>query len=417
MSLTAASSAPTERRRSPDRGTVAMLVGTVVNAVGAYLFTMVGGRILGPTDFAPLAVLWTVQFLLMTVLFLPTEQLVIRQLTLGGSVAALRRPLTVIVTTVTLGTGLFALATTGGLFAGQRLYAAAAAGLAAGYALYVIGRGRLAGGRRYGRYGVVTAGEAMLRLLVMGLVLAIGATQLGLATAMVAAPLVALPIALARSRGPADAGLHVAPRGFLSGYVTGNAAAQTLLAAGPLAVAAIGGDAAAVSIITVTMTLFRFPLTMSYNLLARALPPLVRLVEERRLHQARRITLLIVVGGLLLSGLAAAVGYVVGPAAVAVLFGPEFRPDATFSALVAGGALVALTALVIQQVLVALGDTRRLAISWWIGLAVAIAAVWLAPISPIVRVGAAFVAGNCIAFLLLAVDVLARMSTGPVSAA
>ena len=416
MSLTASSATATGRRPSPDRGTLAMLVGTVVNAVGAYVFTMVAGRILGPTDYAPLAVLWTVQFLLMTVLFLPTEQLVIRQLTLGGSVAALRRPLAIILGTITVGTATFALVTSSGLFAGQPLYALAAAGLAAGYGLYVIGRGRLAGVRRYARYGVVTASEAICRLVVAGIVLAVGASQLGFAAAMVAAPLVALPITFARPRDPVEEGLHVRPRSFLSGYVTGNAAAQTLLAAGPLAVAAIGGDAAAVSIITVTMTLFRFPLTMSYNLLARALPPLVGLVEEGRLHQARRITGMIVAGGLVLAALAGAVGYVVGPPAVAVLFGPEFRPDAVFAALVAAGALVALTGLVVQQVLVALGDTRRLAIAWWTGLALAVGIVWLAPLDPVVRVGAAFLGGDLLAFVLLAVDVLTRMSAPPATA-
>lgn len=61
-------------------GTGVMLAGTVVATIGAYVFQLLGGRALGPTAFAPVTVLWTVQFLVITVVMLPIEQMVIRRL-------------------------------------------------------------------------------------------------------------------------------------------------------------------------------------------------------------------------------------------------------------------------------------------------------------------------------------------------
>ena len=44
-------------------GTGHMIVGTLVAALAAYLFQLIVGRSLGPTVFAPITVLWTIQFL------------------------------------------------------------------------------------------------------------------------------------------------------------------------------------------------------------------------------------------------------------------------------------------------------------------------------------------------------------------
>jgi len=53
---------PTPRRFWPARrgtGTAYMIVGTLIAAIAAYLFQLVVGRSLGPTEFAPITVLWT----------------------------------------------------------------------------------------------------------------------------------------------------------------------------------------------------------------------------------------------------------------------------------------------------------------------------------------------------------------------
>ena len=57
-----------------------MLIGTAIAMVGAYLFQLIVGRALGPEDFAPITVLWTIQFLIATTVFIPIEQLTVRRL-------------------------------------------------------------------------------------------------------------------------------------------------------------------------------------------------------------------------------------------------------------------------------------------------------------------------------------------------
>ena len=55
-----------------------MVSGGLIGAIGAYLFQVYGGRALGPEAFAPISVLWTLFFILATVLLVPVEQYVTR---------------------------------------------------------------------------------------------------------------------------------------------------------------------------------------------------------------------------------------------------------------------------------------------------------------------------------------------------
>ena len=65
------------------RGTGFMVAGALIGAVGAYLFQVYGGRSLGPDAFAPVSVLWTTFFILATVLLVPVEQYVTREVASG----------------------------------------------------------------------------------------------------------------------------------------------------------------------------------------------------------------------------------------------------------------------------------------------------------------------------------------------
>ena len=70
---------------SPYRdGTGAIIAATALTALAVYLFQVIVGRSLGVEGFAPLGVLWTISFMVFTVLYLPVEQYVTRRLILGG---------------------------------------------------------------------------------------------------------------------------------------------------------------------------------------------------------------------------------------------------------------------------------------------------------------------------------------------
>ncbi|MGB8361344.1 MAG: hypothetical protein WCE80_08105, partial [Acidimicrobiia bacterium] len=64
-------------------GTTFMIGGGLIGAVGAYLFQLVGGRALGTAEFAPVSLLWTTFFILATILLVPVEQYVTREVASG----------------------------------------------------------------------------------------------------------------------------------------------------------------------------------------------------------------------------------------------------------------------------------------------------------------------------------------------
>lgn len=385
------------------RGTWMMVGGTAVNALSAYVFQVVGGRALGPSEFAPVTMLWTVLFLGYTIVLLPVEQLVTRHLVLAGRLETnTRRVVVAVIATLVAAVTGFAYVTRGRLFAGSEGYAVVAAAVFAGYGLYAVGRGLLAGRSRFFAYGIVVAAEGAVRAgAAVAAVLAFR-TPLALGWALAAPPLVVLAVApwrktVARTEPAAATGSAVT---FVGWYLVAGAASQVLLAVGPLAVGALGATAAAVSVFFVTFTLFRGPVSSSYHLLARMLVPLTERADDiATLHMwSRRIA----TWGIAAAAVALGVGAWVGPPIIEVLYGSDFRPTPIVAALAVSGSVAALAALAANQFVVARGDTRLLFVAWTIALMVG-AVVALLPWAGIpVRVGAGYAVGEVAALLLIA---------------
>ena len=187
-----ASRTPTRARRLLGSGTVMMLAGTVVAIVGACGFQLLGGRVLGAVAFAPLTVLWSIQFLVMTVVMLPVERLIIRRLELTGGRSGRLRESAVPLAALIGGTAVCvttAMAILGARATGGVGYVLAAGLLVAGYTVFAAARGYLAGRHRYRDYGIATAAEALVQLVLAAAVLLVTANALALAVVMVLAPL------------------------------------------------------------------------------------------------------------------------------------------------------------------------------------------------------------------------------------
>jgi len=406
----------------PDRGfrapgTGHMLAGSLVGAVGAYLFQLVGGRALGTEAFAPISVLWTVFFILATVVLVPLEQYITREASLGKRV--LRENLAPIAS-VTGGAafvgGLFALFTQNSLFDGEIVFAIQLALLMAGYSVLLVGKGVLAGHRQFKNVGWILFWESTVRLAagVVFLALVVNAEVLG--WAMVIAPLAALGTRFWRFDVPDDRPQSVTrARSFLGAYIAGSAASQLMLAGAPLGIAALGGGPTLISITFVTFTLYRGPLTLIYALQGRILPYLVRLSEEGG-GGLRRIALGVLIGGGGLAVLGGLVGYAVGPEVVGFLFGPEFEPDRLVAAMAAAGVVAASTAQVAGQVLVAAGGTGRLAASWAAGLVVALTVLVVVPLAVDRTVALGFLLGEATAAVVVAIMTLGVRRSGSVAA-
>ncbi len=402
--MTGDSPLPKTGRSRLGSGTAPVLVATLVSAAGAFLYLVIVGRALGPTAFAPITVLWTVQYLVVTTVYAPIELLTVRRLSRDTPEAtpwALYLWVTVACTAGSLAFGIFTLDR---FFAGDAVLLVVMVLLVIGYAGFAVGRGYLAGRRRFKAFAYAISAESLLRLCLAAGLVAAGAGVRALSATMAAAPLVVWLWHPLRGRRHAEAA-HRPEQGAgadLGAFVSATAASQTLLAAGPLVVGALGGGAAEVSVLGQTLLLLRAPLAVAFNLTSRVMPPLTRFVETAQWERIRHLGIRLGIGGLAASSAGFGAGYLAGPALVAWLIGPEYRPGTLLAALAAAGTVLATIAVFAQQVLIAMGLTSRLAIAWLAGLAGAVAVVVAAGgTSPSLRVGWAFLTGEVLAFALL----------------
>ena len=377
-------------------GTARMIAGSLIGAVLAYLFQVYGTRALGAHAFAPIALRWTSFFIVATVIMIPLEQFVTREASRGRRVLTEDRlTIALVVGGAAVLLGGFTYLTNDALFAGDPVFVVQAVAVTALYGVMQVGKGLLAGHRRFAEYGALLAWEGIVRLGAAVAFIAFSASAPALGWAMVTAPLGVFLVRPFRYDRETVSG--VAPTrasGFLSSYVLGSAASQVLLGAAPIGVGALGGSEALRSVVFTTFLLYRAPLTLIYNLQGRLLSLLVRMDEKTSLRQG----LLKLVGfGLVLVGLAGIVGFFVGPAVVGLLFGPEFRPVATVAALAAAGVIAGSVTQLMGQALVASGSTGQLAGAWVGGLLAGLVTMALVGGTPDFRVAVGFAVGELVA--------------------
>ena len=162
------------------------------------------------------------------------------------------------------------------------------------------------------------------------------------------------------------------------------------------------------SVVFVTFQLFRAPIVMTQNMLARLLPPFTGLANAGMDDVLRTWAIRFGVAGLVLSPVAAAGGGVLGPAVVRLLFGAEFEPTWEVAALAAAGMVIAALSLLAGQVLVARGRTMLLAFAWVIGFLVALVALLPSGADAALRVSWAFVAGETGALAAIVIAAVGR---------
>lgn len=405
---------PSLLRRWATDGTAYLIAGTVVHSFINYVYQLFGARSLGEVDFAPVASLLALSFLMFAVVLLPIEQLVIRAVTFRGGFDRDPGPT---IRLAVAGTAVVAvvIAFVGRdrLFAGQSLFIVLVLASVVTHSLYVVGRGQLAGNRRFAAYGGATAGNAMLRLMVAIGLVAIVQSALSFGAALAVGPLIIFVWrASVRLPGAETAHSDESPSRFLASFVLAAAASQVLLLSGPLVAGAMGAAAAEISIIYVTLTLVRVPLVLGGSLVARVLPPLTNLATLGFDAELNRWVVRFAVGGVVLAIPTGILAAGIGPDLVALLFGEGFRPASVFVGLAAGGIVIAGAAMFVGQVLVARGDTTRLAVGWGFALAVAIIALALSDAEIAVRLGIAFLLGE-FAALASTAALSYRVAKGP----
>lgn len=377
-------------------GTSFMVAGSLISAVLAYLFTIYGIRAVGEEAYKPVALLWTVYFILLTILLVPVEQYVTREVARGRRAIpeAVKPAVVMTLLCAVVGAGTVMILLERG-FHGDSQYVLVMVLLVVGYGLLYFGKGVLAGSRLFAKVGWLMGIESLVRLIGAAALFVWLGTVVSLAWGMVIGGFAVLVLGWWRYDKGQSTEPASSPTKFLTGYVGGSSSSQLLLAGAPLAVLLLGGSDAMVSTIFVTFTLFRGPLTLIYSLQGRVLPHLVGLAHDGDRRQLTRVTRNVVLYGGALAAIGGLAGWLVGPAIVRFLYNTE--PSALVAMLAAAGVMAAAAAQVASQVLVAEGRTRLLGYAWAAGLVAAAVVTLLVGGTPDVRVAIGFVSGEAVA--------------------
>ena len=372
------------------RGARILSVGIATTGLVTFAYFSVASHVLGPGAYGQVALLWSVLFVTVSVLYRPVEQLLSR--TIAGRRARglehahpLRTP-ALLQGGFALAFLVAALALRGplqrDLFGGsEALYWILVVAVVA-YAASYFARGWLAGHQWFGLYGGLVFFEAVARLafaLAAAVGLATGKTVVALG--MAAAPLVSLvvlPWAFARrARGAAQAapdrargeelGLGRGGR-FAAAVLVVMVAEQTLLNAAVLTTRATA-DAAAAGFVFSVLLIARAPLQLFQAVQGSLLPHLAGLEAQAggaEVARAVRVTVLAIAG----FALAVAAGLLIlGPWAMDLLFDDPVRYGRAGLALVALGMGFHLMAGTLNQAALARDHAGRAAAAWAVGAA------------------------------------------------
>ena len=394
-------------------GTLDIVLGSLVAGLGGYAYQFIGGRALGEEAFAPIGVLLTAHFLAFIIILLPIEQFVIRRLTVGarGWVVPVRAIALVVVTGAAAA---FVVSVAGDdYFTSRSEFVLFVLLSIAGHFFFAVGRGYLAGFRRFRAYGYSSAAASLFRVAIAVTVAIIAPSVTGFAWAHVLGPLV---IFLWRPWKQPDTGSRLTDEevaddnesGLLAGLVLAAAAYQALLLAGPLVASRLGATAAQFSVTYATLLIARAPLTLGYNLIARILPPFTEMAVRGERRELRAWARGIAIAAGILAFFGALAGAVIGPLLVSVAFGDGFAPTPAVAAVAGAGVVLAGGGLFIGQILVARGQSLRLAIAWLTAVVAAIVLVAIPIDDPIMHVMIAFLGGEIVALVALTFAALMR---------
>jgi O-antigen/teichoic acid export membrane protein len=369
------------------RGARILSIGIATTGVVTFAYFAVASHVLDEVEYKGVSLLWSLMFIIVSVIYRPIEQLLSRSIAraraAGEAAHALRTPLTL--------QGAFALAFLAvalalrsnledDVFDGSAtLYWVLVGGVLA-YAASYFARGWLAGNQRFGLYGGLVLLESCSRFL-FPLAVAIGIAdgQDVVALGILAAPFVSLVVvpwalrgrAATRGEGPSLR----AGGGFALAVFVVMLAEQTLLNAAVLTVDATSANAALAGFVFNVLLIARAPLQLFQAIQTSLLPHLAGLnatAGHEEFARAIRVTLRAIAGfaGAVALGLLA-----IGPWAMDLLFGGDFDYARGGLALVALGMGCHLAAGTLNQAALARGREGASAAAW---AAAAIAfVVWL----------------------------------------
>jgi O-antigen/teichoic acid export membrane protein len=381
------------------RGARILSIGIASTGLFTFAYFAVASHVLPDAAYGAISLLWSVLFVVISIIYRPVEQLLSRTIAdrrarglTGGH--PLRVPLTV-QAGFALAFLVVALALRGpieGAFDGSRTLYWVFVGATIAYAASYFARGYLAGHQWFGLYGGLVLFESISRFCFpIAVAVGIATGQAAVALGVLAAPLASLlvvPWALRRHAGAvartADAaggggattaGLTLrAGAGFALSVAAIQLAEQALLNAAVLTVGATA-SAALAGIVFNALLITRAPLQLFQSVQTSLLPHLSGLeATEGRAAFARaiRVTILAIAG---FAGAVAIGLLLIGPPVMDIVFGSDAEYGRVGLAIIALGMGFHLCAGTLNQAALARGRDRVAAAAWL--LAATLFVVWM----------------------------------------
>lgn len=285
------------------------------------------------------------------------------------------------------------------------------------FTMLILSRGVLLGRQELRLYAGLLVGEATARLLLVGafVVLGVSAAVEWAVLATVAGSLVWV-VALRRLARSVDWGGARASWGGVAGTVTAlgvaNGLSALVLTGFPAVAVAILGRSPDLAVLIALITLSRAPLALMAPVQALTVPTVVRWSRSGDSRHLVRALEYIAGGSAAAALLSAVVGFAIGPWAVALVLGADYRPDALAAALVAAATCIMGGALLQAAALVALQRYWQVTFCWAAAIAAAAAVMLAAPWSAEQRGLGGFAIASVAAFVATAVAVRRSLTTG-----
>jgi O-antigen/teichoic acid export membrane protein len=365
------------------RGARVLSVGIATTGLVTFAFFAVASHVLDETEYGAISLLWSVLFIVTSVIYRPIEQLLSRSISeqraLGQAAHSLRAPLLIqagfasafLLAALVLRDQLL------DLFEGSETLYWVLVGAVLAYAASYFARGWLAGNQRFGLYGGLVLFESLSRLLFpLAVAIGIAESQSVVAMGILAAPVVSLvviPWALQGQSSREAAGPSLrAGGGFALAVFLVQLAEQAILNAPVL----LASDAIVAGFIFNVLLIARAPLQLFQAIQTSLLPHLsaAQATESRdEFARAIRVTLLAIAG---FAGAVALGLLVLGPWAMDVLFGSDVDYERGGLTLVALGMGFHLVSGTLNQAALARGHQREAAGAWLVAAVAFIA--WMA---------------------------------------
>ncbi|WP_336249498.1 hypothetical protein [Stomatohabitans albus] len=388
-----------EEQRSTPRHTRAVVLGSAISGIAGYVFSILGVRVLGDTAYANIAVLWTIQYLVVSITLLNIEAWVTRHRGVAPWVAGWVIGLAGIVTAIG------SIAAEQLFHGGDWTWGLIAGAITLAYGSLIVARGQLAANESFTAFGVLNGAEALIRLgLAIGLALLV-VPPWAWGAIMPIGPIVVVLgwLGFGGRFTRADAPF---PAYYLLNTTVSNGISQLLLAGAPLAVALLGAGPQVTSLVFVTTTLGRAPLVFLHGgLLARILPPLLAIAQgndRHRIAMAMNRVLAVATASLIAAYIG---GGLIGPPVVALAYGNNLRPSFVLAGFTGVAVIATMVALLLGQVLIALHAERDMAVPWIIGLVATAIGTMVIPLPMSELIVAASALGAIVATLGLSVVV------------